>query len=55
MMTEYTLVLSTYNIRQTVKLSLSPLEVKLMNDITASLEEQNASIMLEVEKSDPSK
>lgn len=49
-MAEYTLVLSTYNVRQTIKVALSPAEVKLMNDITAALEKQKASIMLEVEK-----
>lgn len=47
---EYTLVLSTYNIRQTVKVALWPDEVDLLDDIGRSLEEQKASIKLEVER-----
>lgn len=47
-MKEYTLVLSTYSVRQTVKVQLKKSEVKLMNDITKSLSKQKASIMLEV-------
>jgi hypothetical protein len=49
-MTEpYTLILSTYNIRQTVKVDLYPDEVDLLNDISSSLTEQKASINLELE------
>lgn len=49
-MQDYLLVLSTYNLRQTVKIQLWPKEVELLNDIKYSLESQKASIMLEPEK-----
>ena len=47
-MAAHTLILSTYNIRQTVTVDLEPAEVELLNDISKSLIKQKASILLEV-------
>ena len=49
-MQEYILELSTYNQGQTIKVELTKDEAELMDDITASLEKQNASIMLTIRK-----
>lgn len=49
-MKTYLLVLQSFNVRTTIKVDLTPKEVKLMKDINTALVRQHAENILDIEE-----